>query len=462
MQMEQHIHSGLEAHQRLSLNTGVMQSLRILQMTMQELREFLIDKSYENPFVELSDSPPFEEQRLEVRSHSKTSMADEREDYFETGTAPHEIRSTAAANDEYLSTISNSEPLFTDILKEQLRGMNLEPSFSVICHFLVDCLDRKGYLVDDPEEMADLIGCSLFDLMQAVYVLQSLEPAGVGAQSLEECLLLQLVQFHGFCPHTIRLVKDGLKLLATGNISGIASLLETDERTAIQATHIVQGLNPIPSQGYYTGEGLETTVPDVFVERGEDGLHIRYNQAVLPKASLNIEYISLISTLPIEEEKTYLRHSLEEARQIVHALEKRENTLSRIIGQIVHLQPRFFEDGLTLRPMTLDSVAAGLGMNVSTISRAIQGKTVKCPAGTLSIKSLFSGGVRSQAEEAVSVSLVKRMIQSLISEEVPSCPLSDEKIRQLLQAAKIDISRRTIAKYRESLKILPSHLRKSR
>lgn len=225
---------------------------------------------------------------------------------------------------------------------------------------------------------------------------------------------------------------------------------------------MVRELNPIPSQGYHTGETSQTVIPDAEVTRVDGGFHTVYNRRSLPTLTLNREYVSLLSQTEDPDTKDYLRSHLNDARLLVKSVEKRETTLTRIISELVRRQPQFFEDGQTILPMTLEDIASRLDLNISTISRAVQGKYLKCAAGTVEVKSLFVSGLRQQDGGAVSAAMVKKMLRDFVKAEDPAKPLSDEGLKNSFTLAKIDISRRTIAKYREELGIPSSFARRRR
>lgn len=469
MQLSNGLVMGLETRQQLTINTDVLQSLEILRLPMQELQELLVQKTYDNPVLEMDaaqqkSAEETEEELSEVVPaedlHSEEPHSDDAQEEFVVEAVQNDIWSAGATGGDAFRALGGSEKLFTEMLCEQLGTMDLDNNFAMLCRYIIASLDRKGYFCEPPEEMAELLGCTVFDVMQALYWVQSLEPAGVGARNLEECLLLQLVQGSDFNQHTIRLVKDGMPLLAANDMKGISSLLGVDAQTAQKVCKIVRGLNPIPSQGYYTGEARQTVIPDAMVEKRDGGFQVIYNQSSAPTLRLNREYVEMIPALDDAKTKEYLQRNLSEARQLMNAVEKRENTLTRIITQIVQMQPVFFEDGQSLVPMTMDAVAGELELNISTISRAVQSKYIRCAAGTVELKSLFTTAVKGTQGDLISAAMVKRMIKGIVDGENTKKPMSDEAIRRALELASVSISRRTVAKYREELGILSSSLRK--
>lgn len=467
MQLENRIHERMDLHQSLSLNANILQSLEVLRLPIQELKELLIAKSYENPLLELGEPIQQDESMIKGDQAAEDSATiDDPDDRAEITAVRNDIWAAGSAGGDVFLALASRGQTFGEMLEEQLGALKLDARTAALSRYVVACLDRRGYFAEDPTEIAQLLGCETSELLYALGVVQSLEPAGVGARSLEECLLLQLTRREEQSSDRLceRLVKEGLELLAANNSKAIAALLGVDADRAHELCEQVCALNPVPSQGYDTGERRQTVIPDASVEKTANGFRVEYNRRLLPTMSLSDEYVSMIPLVEDGEAKDYLRHNLIEARQLIRAVERRESTLTRIIDQIVRQQPYFFEDGVTLLPMTLEAIAAELALNISTVSRAIQSKYITCAAGTVEIKTLFTTGLRGRSGEMVSAVMIKRKIRELIDGEDPQRPLPDENIRRRLQEGegRVDISRRTVAKYREEMSIPSSSQRRQR
>lgn len=465
MQLENRIQERLDLQHSLSLNANVLQSLEVLRLPIQELRELLISKSYDNPLLELGEPIRQDEGAPKAKENAAESiMTDDPDDRAEIKAVYSDIRAAGTSGGDAFLALASRGQTFGEMVEEQLGALKLDAQTAALSRYIVASLDRRGYFSEDPAEIARLLGCEPSAFLRALAVVQGLEPAGVGARNLKECLLLQLTREdrQSVCAGCEKLVKEGLELLAANNVKAIASLLNVDEAGALELCRRVRALNPIPSQGYDTGEGRQTVIPDATVEKVAEGFRVVYNQRWLPTVKLNEEYVRMIPLVEEGEAKDYLRRNLTEARQLMKAVERREGTLTRIIGQIVRRQPRFFEDGVTLVPMTLEAIASELELNISTVSRAIQGKYIQCACGTIEIKKLFTTGLKGRTGEMVSTAMIKRKIGELIGGEPSKKPLSDEKICRILQAGHADISRRTVAKYREELGIPSSSKRRQR
>lgn len=457
------IHNNLSAkmtlQHQLSLNANVLQSLEILRMPLQELREMVVQKSYENPLLEMNESDSdFEEDAIEIVS-AKEADTDSDGDI---DTTVNEIYSAGVnAEVEKLTEGQAKTQTFKEMLYEQISVINMDEGFAYICKYLVDCLDRKGYFYDDPGDIAKAVGIREFDVMQALYAVQSLEPAGVGARNLQECLMLQLMRGEHFNQYTIRLAKDGLDLIAQNDVESIKKLLMLDYNEAVAVCNIIRGLNPIPSQGFYTGEDGAEVIPDILVKEIDGRFALIYNRKTLPMPQVNNDYVKMLRKNG-NDTSAYLNEKMAEAKYLIGAMQKREKTLTLIVEQIVKAQPEFFAGGKNLVPMTMESIASQINLNVSTVSRAVQNKFVSCAAGTIELRRMFESGLKGKNSDMISVSMIKRLIETYIKEENPISPLSDEKICKALQSVDIDISRRTVAKYREELGIASSAARKAK
>ena len=296
--------------------------------------------------------------------------------------------------------------------------------------------------------------------MQALYFLQSLTPTGVGARSLEECLILQLAQSKDFNEYTLRIVSGGLRLLAQNKVSALAEMLHTDLAQTQRACAAVRALNPIPSRGYASSAPVVRIIPDAMVERSDHQLNLRLNNSFVPQVRLSREYDAVLETLDAGETRKYIEENKVKAESLVKSIRERGRTLQRIILCIIELQPRFFREGQGLVPMTMNEVAEHLDMNVSTVSRAVQDKYIVCQRGTVSLRSLFTTGYVSEGNRSVSSATIHDTIRGLIAAEDTACPLSDAALSDAMKNLGFSVSRRTIAKYREEMAIPNSQLRK--
>ncbi|MDL2218725.1 RNA polymerase factor sigma-54 [Ruminococcaceae bacterium OttesenSCG-928-O06] len=461
MDHSQKLHLTQNLQQKLILTTAMYQSLEILRMPVQQLADYIEEQLHENPMLELDGDAAADGAELFAPVPLPEDAADEvddavweeyeadvsqwsRGDYASPGMAEYDPGRLYAQN--------RGED-FKAMLLEQLDALPLEPPFHSLCRYIIECLNQRGYFSFEAGDIAQELGLPLYDVMQALYAVQSLQPTGVAARTLQECLILQLAESPNFNHYTVRIVKEGLPLLADNDIDGIAQLLGCSAAVARQSADAVRALNPIPSRGYYTGEQSQYIVPDAAVVKDGEGLLVVLNSRALPGLELNREYCKLMEGQVDADTGRYLKTRYSDAVALLKAVEDRNTTLHKVIQCIAELQQAFFEDGTSLAPMTLSDVAGPLGIHPSTVSRAVQEKYITCAAGTVGLKSLFTTGVKSASGQAVSNVLIRQKIEKYIEAEDKARPLSDEDLRGVLQTLGIDISRRTVAKYREELGI---------
>ncbi len=460
--------------QKLVLNHQMRLSLKVLRMPIWELREYLAQEINENPVLEpdggFADEADERFAALTLEKPAAEALHPEEEALTGTDTRVS-MRGDDMPGWESFSGEGSLDPGqlhrnkgqgFRESLLEQLAVMSLAEDFEPLCAYVVECLDRRGYLDVPLEDIAGETGRELFEVTQALYAVQSLLPTGVGARDLQECLILQLVEGPDFCANTITLVKCGLELLARRDTKAIAKLLGCGEAETMDAVRAVLALNPIPSRGYDTGEDIVHVIPDALVEKDGEGYSIILNRSILPKVSIDAEGLARMAEAVDKQTKQYLRERQQSARMLAGAVEERYTTLHRLLAAIVKRQPQFFADGKSLQPMTLADMAEELGVHVSTVSRTVQDKAIVCAAGTVPLKSLFSGGIRSRhSGDVISAAVIREKLRKCIESEDKARPLSDEDLKHALEAMGISASRRAIAKYREGMGIPASSRRRS-
>lgn len=457
----------LAQHQKIS--TEMKQSLDILQMPFQDLHNHVNQIKNENPFLEIESAEetsrffgtvPIPHQQDDAsfqKSHSDPARQEPNENYY------HSLNKGYSDSISFLPELmyKHHEEDFVKNLNEQLAFLPLDTKQYHTCLYLIECLNQRGYLEFDIGDLAKELHISRFEATQALYVIQSLTPKGVGARSLQECLLLQLVDTQDFNAYTVRIIKDGLHLLAKKNMQGLAKLLQTSLAVAVKNANAVQALTPIPSRGYNTNNETSYIIPDVVIYMDNNQLKAVLNKGGTGGLELNREYCEMLQSCNDKETKKYLKEKFDDAKHLIRWVAERHLTLERITHCIMQLQPSFFADGHSLKPMKLSDVASILSLHPSTISRAIKDKYIKCKAGTVSFKSLFSATIYKSSGAAVSSALAQRLIKQWIDSEDKKSPLTDESLRLALEETDISIARRTVAKYREELGYEKSTQRKS-
>ncbi|MBU3991524.1 MAG: RNA polymerase factor sigma-54 [Alphaproteobacteria bacterium] len=329
-----------------------------------------------------------------------------------------------------------------------------------IAHALVDHLDDAGYLPLPLNEVAEGLGIELAEAEAGLAVIQSLDPTGVGARSLAECLALQAREADRHDPCMARLI-DNLDLLARGELARLKRMCGVDDEDFADMLTELRGYDPKPGLKYSSGGG-EPVVPDILIRAKTDakgniqGWDIALNQATLPRLVVNRSYyIELRGACADKSSKGWLSEKLADANWLVKALDQRQKTILKVAAEIVQQQDGFFRHGVShLKPLTLKTVAEAISMHESTVSRVTSNKYLNCDRGTFELKYFFTSGVASaDGESAVSAQAVKASIRQLIDAEDPKAILSDDALVDLLNAKGFDLARRTVAKYREAIGI---------
>lgn len=447
----------LEQVQKLILTQTMQQSLQFLQMSTLELADFLQDAALSNPLLEVelpSQSQPipdsserepdnlaveFQEQSIWSRSLSRNKNAD----------APD------------FSAFYSKTQSFSEYLNEQLGQMKqLDPATLVRCRYLVGCLNSIGYLDCTLSELAEETQQSLFDMEQALFVLQSLDPIGVGARSLSECLLLQLAEGPEFNEVNIRLIQDGLPLLAKDDYPALAKQLRVSVAEARRAAEVIRQLNPIPSRGFSTEDTFGYVQPEAVIRSENGQIVVETNRHHLPHVTLNEEYCSLVGSKGCEDAQPYLKEKIVAAKNLISSMDNRYDTISRLLNAIVHMQRAYFLHSGSLQPMTMKQLADQLDLNPSTVSRAVKEKYIQFDGRIVPLRGLFTTALQSSDGEAVSSEAARQQIKRFVSAEAAEKPLSDEALCEALAGVGITLARRTVAKYRSELGIPSASIRK--
>ncbi len=425
-----------ELRQELRLTPQLMQSMEVLQMTSQELLEYLARQAEENPLLDQSDPPEraYEELRrqagwidggLRNRAASPGGAAAP-----EAGTADRELEGLAA------------------FLRDQIQRLRLPKPLAALCQYLAELVDEDGYLAqEDIDGLAALkIPRALTE--QALETLQGLDPPGVGARSLSECLLLQLGRRDGADPVAMDVAARFLPELGRKHYAAIARKLGVSPEAVRRAERVIASLEPHPGRAFQSAGPPVYIRPDVFVAELEGEWRVVLNDYYLPRVSVNDYYLRLLKSSDEKETRDYLRQKLRQAKWLLDSLERRGSTLRRCAEAVLEAQRPFFtgETG-ALAPMTLSALAEGLELHPSTVSRAVRGKYLQCRRGTYPLRYFFSlpvsGGASRQA--------AKQSLLALIREEDGRKPYSDQDLCRLLAGRGIFVARRTVAKYRLEL-----------
>ena len=437
-----------ELRQDLKLTPQLLQSMEVLQMNSQELLEYLNKVSEENPLVEQEDAHGLRSAYEELRQ--KVSWIDAGP---HSGTFSHEDFDTPERG-----ATDNAIESLTAFLCDQLDRMRLPKPLLALSRYIAEMVDEDGWLAqEDLDSLLDLkIPQSLIE--QALETVQSLEPIGVGARNLSECLLLQLSHQPNISPAVMDIVSRFLPELSRKHYGPISRELGLTTAEIQAAEQIISTLEPHPGRTFRPQEPTVYVRPDIFVVELEGTLQAVLNEYYLPRVSISDYYTRLLKESDEKETKEYLQQKMQQAKWLLNSLERRGSTLRACADAILEAQRPFFsgETG-ELNPMSLTSLAEALHVHPSTVSRATRGKYLQCRQGTYPLRYFFS---RAVGEQGSSQQAIKHKILEFVRDENPQRPLSDQKLCQMLAAQNIQVARRTVAKYRIELGIRSSTARK--
>ena len=453
--------------QHLALTPQLQRSIQLLQISSAELEEEVAKAAEENPMLDYSppdqskdDGEPNE--KMEMIQANWAASAPSRDDDEDWDTR-HEQQAQVKSLLNYL--------------EEQIQSLRIDPPVKGLVVYLAGCLDERGYLPESLEDLATEIhselkvtkASALTQLKTALTELQKLDPAGIGAHSLAECLCLQIQRQMQFdAEHSdklqlaLNLAQNHLSKIAQKDWSKLRQIFKQSEANIMEAVAHIRTLQHNP------GEHFDTNVeqwisPDVFIKLNAKGKWVVHsNQAIKPRLTLNQEYSRILKENNAKKNNLALHQKMLEARWLIKNIEQREETILKVAEAIVERQQNFFHQGnIAMKPLVLREIAAAIGMHESTISRVTNNKYLACPAGIFEFKYFFSAQLSSEKGQAVSATAVQSLIKQIILDETPKKPISDNQITNLLASQGFVVARRTVAKYRELLRIPPAHLRKN-
>ena len=470
------------------------QSLKILQVPAMELRSTILEELESNPTleelpyddisieapdeglskgdsgesdseVERTESPTEASERLDFKDEYKVleRMGEDWKEYWneEAGEIPY--TSEDARRRQYFFDSLTSGQSFQDQLLEQARLVENDPKVVDALEFVIGSLDDSGLLTSSPSDLALMSQLPLRIIQKAVQLLRSLDPPGMGAESIQECLLLQLERKGMENSLAARIIKKQWNLLLRRRIPEIARSLRIRPSEVEEALEEIAKLDPSPASKFLedTNQVIEA---DVTVQKDDHGeWEIILNNDYIPRLRISSSYKEILAKGVVKgKDREYLQNMFRSGRFLISAIEQRQQTIERITRKLIEFQPGFFNKGSShLRPLTMNQVAESVGVHETTVSRAIANKYIRTPFGLFEMKYFFTPGYHGEDGREVSNKSVKERIARIVESESPRKPLSDQKIVGILKAEGITIARRTVAKYREELGILPTNLRRS-
>jgi RNA polymerase sigma-54 factor len=478
--------------QALVMTPQLMQAIKLLQLSNLDLAAYVEGELEKNPLLERSsedaDAPAASEGETQQPAEAEWSGEGGKGEQFDppegTTADPDDGGEASRTNsdnlpgpsewagvgagarpdaDYNLEAFVSAEVTLVDHLAEQLALAVADPVRRMIGRHLVDLVDEAGYLIENLAEVAEKLGAPLAEVEAVLEILQGFDPPGVCARNLVECLAIQLKERDRFDPAMQTLVGH-LELLAKRDLTALRKVCDVSDDDLNDMIAEIRHLNPKPGLAF--GNTLvQSIVPDVFVRQGPDGSYIvELNSDTLPKVLLNQSYYAEVAgTAKSNKDKTYLADCLQTATWLVRALDQRAKTILKVAKEIVRQQDAFFAHGVQhLRPLNLKTVADAIEMHESTVSRVTANKYMATNRGIFELKYFFTSAIAAaDGGEAHSAEAVRHRIKHLIDAENPQDVLSDDTIVERLRAAGIDIARRTVAKYREAMRI-PSSVQRRR
>lgn len=433
------------------LTVQQMQYLRLLQMNTLELNTYLSELQLENPLLELS-APAVSVSPEETSAADLARWACAAAPTYQ---APDPNDGDDAPSFEEMQPDESGRDSLEEYLKSQI-DLSVDGEEYRMLDYLIGSLDKNGYLSVTAQQLAAKFGCDLSLAQEAIGYLQTLDPPGVGAADLGECLQIQLLRLGIASDDAMRLCSDWLEEMAHGHFQKAARALGVSVDRVISLYSVIRTLDPRPASSFDGGE-TAILIPDVTVLE-DGGLSCRYNRQYSASLTVNRDYLSLGQE--DSSAKEYLNRKMSQALWVVRAVQSRQETIEKIVDVILEEQKPFFtQENGPLRPLRLKDVATRLGVHESTVSRAVNEKYLQCRRGVFPLKHFFPAAVHSSTDEDSSNSDVKETLRALIAGEDTNKPLSDSALCRLLDARGIRIARRTVAKYREEMGIPSSATR---
>ena len=487
MQLSQSLN--LKQKQSLVMTPQLQQAIKLLQLTNLELKQFLEEQTFDNPFINVEEETQASEKNdSEIRSQDKNDSNSEQvlakettdfsddptnnDDYdnrfdnagIDYGAVINNKSNTGEDWDLIASTVPNHEKSLIAHIEDQLPYLLSSQREHFIARYFLEAIEPSGWLGKSLDEIQIETNLDYVDLENVLKKLQGAEPTGLFARNLSECLRLQIIE-KGLMCNGLSVLLDNLALLGKGDLKSLMRKIDCDERKIKDFLVIIRSVDPKPGS-VFLSETSNIHKPDLLVRKvGEDWV-VDLNRSTLPSININEDYAKKLSPVARDNSKIdgYASQALSSARWLKRALEQRNITTLKITAEIIKRQKHFLEKGLDfLEPLSLKDIAIAVKMHESTVSRVTNGLMVSTPKGTFPLKSLFSVTIETDDKEnSKSAAAVRNMIKKILNEEKGEKPLSDDLIAKMVSKNGVKLARRTVAKYREMLNIPSSSERKRR
>ena len=464
----------IEQTQKLTMTPELIQAIQILQFNTQELENYVQEELMQNPVLEY-DSAENKRDKEREQEVSKTESLDNKEaeqDDFDLREKVKEAEYDDISYKQWEHRKTNEEPTFEqfvskeetleDYLLLQLTFSKLKDQDMKIGRYMVESIDENGYLTADLKDVAKIYSVSEEHVEKILDVIQTFEPHGVGARCLAECLILQLAAKGLLEPDIEYIILHHLEDLGENRLGKISKATGLPVAQIQMHADLIKSLEPKPGRQFSSGETTKYVVPDVIVEKIDGEYQVLTNEGTIPHLMVSSYYMSLAKKASEDAELSkYLNDKYNSAMWLIKSIEQRRQTIYNVVQFVVDYQKEFFDNGAKyLKTLNLRQVAEALDIHESTVSRSINGKYMQTPRGVFEIRYFFSSGVTSASGEGMSSNSIKTFIKEIVDSEDPKKPYSDQDMVEILSSKGIEISRRTVAKYREGMNILSSSKRK--
>jgi len=460
----------LQLRQSQTLAPQLIQSLKMLQMPALRLEQTIRLELATNPLLEEleekeTETTPEDEGEFEVTDDKNEKESEESvdwEEYLNNEEDSYRANEHREQKEEIIQGSAAQTDNLYHHLSEQLHLLKLTQEEQLIGEYVIGNISPEGYLTISVEEMATELKVPKEKMEALLAMIQRFDPSGVGARDLRESLKIQLKDREMEDTLAYRIVDQYINELDRKSILQLARLMGAPEDKVQSALELIKTLSPTPAHGRFD-QGAMPVVPDLIIERLDDGFVVSHNDSHMPRLRISQGYKQLVKrgNSSSVDTKNYIKQKLEQARWLLNAINQRRSTMIRVMESIISRQKDFFDRGPAfLKPLIMEEIAQMVDMNVATISRVSNGKYVQTPFGVYEIKHFFNSGIAREDGTDMSKRSVKQRIEEIITAEAADAPLSDQEIYRQLNAEGIKLARRTVTKYREELKIQPARLRK--
>ncbi|MDO4545971.1 MAG: RNA polymerase factor sigma-54 [Bacillota bacterium] len=474
----------IEQAQKLVMTPELIQAIQILQFNTQELDAYVQEQLLVNPVLEQAASESSSEGSGENRDHSESfgedheakaepeKKSDKDEDfdwkeyikdrqYDDISYKQWEDKSGEEKTNTYEQYVT-SDVTLPEHLMFQLQFAATKKGCRRVGKYIIESLDENGYMTSTVEEIAGATGAPEEKVCEVLDIIHTFDPVGVGARSLNECLLIQLKQKGQLTDVFEQVIQEHLEDLANNRLSVIAKDMGISVKDVQGMSDIIRTLEPKPGRQFVSQMDTKYIVPDVIVERVDDDYVVIINDSSTPRLMVSSYYQKLLHQAESDDKLSkYLSDRVNSAMWLIKSIEQRKQTIYNVVTAVVKYQKDFFDKGSKyLRTLTLKDIAEEVGIHESTVSRSINGKYLQSPRGVFEIKYFFSAGVSGSHGEGISSNSIKEFIKEIVDAEDPKSPCSDQEMVEMLKDKGISISRRTVAKYRDEMNILSSSKRR--